>query len=394
MYAYGVTVGIRDDLARLDELRARLDAQLLLRAWLGRTRRELEAEAVAASTSMEGVAVTVDEVRHILAGDRPPTVSAADADLVEGYRDAMNAVLRRADDPHFKWQSELVLGIHYRVMAEDYSRGAGRFRAGQNRVVDAMARREVYLPPPPELVPGLVDDLARWTQAAVDVPAPVTAAMVHVRLAGIHPFSDGNGRTARILSSLAMYRGGFKRPEFTSLEEWWGRHQSDYHASFGCLGPTWDSTADVTPFVETHVRAQTCQVEALSLRLATERQLWVVLEELVRHDLAADQRLANALYDAFLGEEVTNRYYRDLADVSVATATNDLGRLDAAGLLTAVGAGRTRRYVAGGRLMSAVVAAGGLPEALLEPSAPIELQRETVLVRFAERVRARGEVLD
>jgi hypothetical protein len=130
MYSFELTEGIRRDLGRLDELRARLDAQPLMRVWLGRTRRELEAEAVAASTSMEGVAVTVDEVRRILAGDRPRSVSVENAGLVEGYRDAMNFVLRRADDPHFQWQSELFLGIHYRVLAEDYSRGAGRFRTG------------------------------------------------------------------------------------------------------------------------------------------------------------------------------------------------------------------------------------------------------------------------
>ena len=384
------TEGIRRDLARLDELRTRFDAQPLMRAWLGRTRRELEAEAVAASTSMEGVAVTVDEVRRILAGDRPRSVSVENAGLVEGYRDAMNFVLRRADDPHFQWQSELVLGIHYRVLAEDYSHGAGRFRTSQNRLVDAMAQRQVYQPPPPEAVPQLVAELAESVQSVRDVPAPIAAALVHVSLAGIHPFSDGNGRTARILSSLVLYRGGFRRPEFTSLEEWWGRHREDYYASFACLGSEWDPHADVTPFVEAHVRAQTCQVEALSLRLSTERHLWMVLEDLVRHDLHGDPRMANALYDAFLGRETTNRYYRDLADVSVPTATNDLVRLDAAGLLRALGAGRTRRYVAGPRLMSLVARTAGLGESTIDPDQPVESQRDTILVGLAERIRAGG----
>jgi Fic family protein len=390
VYAFQLTEGIRRDLARLDELRARLDAQPLMRVWLGRTRRELEAEAVAASTSMEGVAVTVDEVRRILAGDRPPSVSVEDAGLVEGYRDAMNFVLRRADDPHFQWQSELVLGIHYRVLAEDYSHGAGRFRTSQNRLVDAMARRQVYLPPPPESVPQLVAELAESAQSALDTPVPITAALVHVRLAGIHPFSDGNGRAARILSSLALYRGGFRRPEFTSLEEWWGRHREDYYAAFACLGSEWDSRTDVTPFVEAHVRAQTCQVEATSLRLSTERHLWMVLEDLVRHDLHGDPRMADALYDAFLGREITNRYYRDLADVSVPTATNDLVRLDAAGLLRALGAGRTRRYVAGPQLMPVVARTAGLEESMIDPDQPVDSQRDTILVGLAERILAGG----
>lgn len=59
----------------LDHWRAQLEYRgPLPRAWAGRLRRELEAEAVAASTSMEGVPVTVDEVRRILAGESPTEV--------------------------------------------------------------------------------------------------------------------------------------------------------------------------------------------------------------------------------------------------------------------------------------------------------------------------------
>jgi hypothetical protein len=107
--------------------------------------------------------------------------------------------------------------------------------------------------------------------------------MVHCWLAGIHPFSDGNGRTARILASLAMYRRDYKLLEFTSLEEWWGGHVADHGQALDCLGSEWAGEVDA--------------------------------------------RVAHALYDAFFGREVTNRFYRSLADVSAATAVNDLARL-------------------------------------------------------------------
>jgi hypothetical protein len=69
----------------------------------------VEAEAVAASTSMEGIPVTVEEVHRILAGDRPPETRQEDAALVRGYRDAMSFVLRRADDAGFRWDRELLI---------------------------------------------------------------------------------------------------------------------------------------------------------------------------------------------------------------------------------------------------------------------------------------------
>src|SRR5438067_2238165 len=104
----------------LDQWRTRLDVKgPFLRLWRGQLRRDLEAQAVAASTSMEGVPVTVDEVRRVLAGDRPPEVKPADARLVTGYRDAMGFVLRRADDANFRWDRELLVGLHDRILAGD-----------------------------------------------------------------------------------------------------------------------------------------------------------------------------------------------------------------------------------------------------------------------------------
>ena len=61
---------------------------------------------------MEGVPVTANEVRRILAGDRPLSVSSTDASLISGYRDAMSFVLRRADDQAFRWDAELIRTIH------------------------------------------------------------------------------------------------------------------------------------------------------------------------------------------------------------------------------------------------------------------------------------------
>jgi Fic family protein len=389
MYTYGMTAAIQDDLGRLLELRGTLDAAgTLHRRWLGRLRRELQAEAVAASTSMEGVAVTVDEVRRILAGDRPPSVSEADAALVSGYRDAMSFVLRRADDEGFRWDSELFRTIHDFVMGHSHALQAGIYRKKPVYVVRNRDGGQVYEAPDAALVQELVDELSVYAEASSDVPAPIMAAMLHVCLAGIHPFGDGNGRTARIVSSLAMYRGGFRRPEFTSLEEWWGRHLADYYAAFEGLGSVWDDTADATRFVETHVRAQRLQVESLLGKERVERDLWAAVQDIAAERFGA-VRLADALYDAFFGRDVTNRYYRELADVSVATATNDLTRLRDAGLIVARGGGRTRSYVGSGALVGQVAEVLGVRD-VVDGMAPLDVQRDAVVGALAARRRGGG----
>ncbi len=164
---------------------------------------------------------------------------------------------------------------------------------------------------------------------------------------------------ARVVASLAMYRGGFKLPEFTSLEEWWGRHRSEYYAAFRCLGETFDRGADVTPFIRAHMEAQLHQVRALDLRERVEQRIWTVVEEAVTA-AGLQPRVANAVWDVFFGRRVTPRYYRPLADVSPATATNDLAAAVAAGLLRPEGQARSRRYGAGDTLHARIGAAPGV----------------------------------
>ena len=345
----------RSALTELDELRIALDARgPLPLAWEGQLRRDLEAGAVQASVEMEGVAVTVEEVRRILAGDVPGRVSEEDAGLVQGYRDAMSYVQSRADDRVFRWSPELLKAIHHRVLAG--RRGAGRY--GEGRLVVDRSSGDVVFTPPQDGVAELVEALGDRMNTWAAHPA-LAAAWIHVGLAALHPFKDGNGRTARILSSLAMYRGGFRRPEFCSLEQWWGTHKASYYAAFRCLGTTFDANADVTPFVRAHIDAQRSQVRALALREETNRSIWTGLTRVCEH-AGLPARAAFALWDAYNEREVTRPYYRSVADVSESAATMDFSRLRSASLLAPRGKTRGRTYAAGTRLLALLATELGL----------------------------------
>jgi len=378
-------VPLQDFVGELDAWRTRLDYKgPLPRAWLGRLRRDLEAEAVAASTSMEGVPVTVEEVRRILAGEQPKETRDEDAALVRGYREAMSFVLRRADAPSFRWDPELIIGLHDRVLAGNWAMGAGRFRDGPAFVVNARSGQVVFEPPEAARVPDLI--LTACQQMETGHPhAAIAAAWIHVAIAAIHPFRDGNGRAARVAASLGMYRPGFKLPEFTSLEEWWGRHLPDYYASFACLGDSFDPESDVTPFLHAHIEAQLHQVRALDLRERMQRRIWSAIEDVVT-SVGLEPRVANAAWDAFFGREVTPRYYRPLADISTATATNDLAAAVAAGLLRPEGQGRSRRYVAGNTLAPLVGRRLGVDVAESD-----DVARELIVAELTRRV---AEVVD
>jgi Fic family protein len=341
-----------EEIAVLDHWSRQLDRRIMPRRWQGRLRRALEAEAITASTSMEGVPVTVDDTLRILAGDAPERVSAGDQALVRGYREAMTYAQRRADDGRLMWNRELIVGIQDRVLAGNFATGAGRLREGAAWVTSAGGGQTVFQPPDHEQVPELVDQLC-GTVGHADWHPALAAAWVHVALAAIHPFRDGNGRTARILASLVMYRGGFKDTAFTSLEEWWGRNTASYYSAFDCLGDRFSPTTDVTSFVRVHAQAQVAQVLELALRQRVDGVLWTTLENLLE-DHGLPSRLANALYDSFYTRDVTTAYYADLIDASHGTARNDLQTAAAAGLVAPEGQTRGRHYRPGRRLLPAI----------------------------------------
>ena len=105
-----------------------------------------------------------------------------------------------------------VRNLHRLVVLRSRPEIAGRY-ADQGRYVLTDAGRHGF--PSPAEVPALMGDFAAWLRTAPDTPETGFAA--HRRLVEIHPFNDGNGRTARLLMNLILIRGGYPpvavRPE-------------------------------------------------------------------------------------------------------------------------------------------------------------------------------------
>jgi Fic family protein len=86
---------------------------------------------------------------------------------------------------------------------------AGRIRTQQNWIggSDYNPCSADFVPPPPELVAGLLDDLCTFCNDD-SLPAVAQAALAHAQFETIHPFADGNGRTGRALIYFVLRRRG------------------------------------------------------------------------------------------------------------------------------------------------------------------------------------------
>jgi Fic family protein len=103
------------------------------------------------------------------------------------------------------------------------------YRDGQNVIRDASGEI-IYMPPEAEDVPVLMTDLVLWMHASEGVlPVPVIAGIAHYQFVTIHPFFDGNGRTARTLTTWILQRGGYALGKFYSLEEFYVEDLERYY---------------------------------------------------------------------------------------------------------------------------------------------------------------------
>ena len=97
-----------------------------------------------------------------------------------------------------------VCNLHRLVLLRSDPAISGRY-ADQGRYILTETGRHTF--PSPAGVPSLMGDFSRWLSGATETPG--TAFIAHHRLVDIHPFNDGNGRTARLLMNLILLRGGY-----------------------------------------------------------------------------------------------------------------------------------------------------------------------------------------
>jgi Fic family protein len=337
-----------DVIARIDEIRTQVRFTLAEpQQWAGLFARLFVLGSFEGSNGLAGSDGVGDDA---VASEDPSMDGAALAPkdkggrAFAGYSDAMQYVLQLHDDPHFLYQEGFVRSLHFMMLSHDPEKNPGRWRSGPVGVHRRATNEILYEGPPAESVPELMRELMAWLNQREDSPVIVRAAMAHLNLAKIHPFADGNGRTARALQTLVLVREGIVDPEFSSLEAYIGRNRRRYFDSLSDVGSvTWDPGGDGRPFLRFCLTAHLHQAEAVLNHARRMGQVWVEAE---RHVLerGLPARLAFALADAAFLEEIENAAYRQWAGGSARRASNDLQMLVDHGLLIRSGG---RSYKAG-----------------------------------------------
>lgn len=302
---YTLTPAIAKGLMQIEASRALVEHISLPPSAEAQLRHRARVRSTHYSTRIEGNRLTLAEAQQAIA-DRRRSFSGRERDVRE-VRNYWNALLRME-----QWASKntpltenLIRRLH--ALVEKGSRAKPTpYRTGQNVIRNASSGEIVYLPPEAKDVPALMAGLVKWAEQAGKngLPVPVIAGLVHYQFVTIHPYYDGNGRTARLLATFILQRGGYGLNGFFSLEEHHARDLEGYYRSLA-THPHHNyyegrSEADLTPwlayFVQT-VAAVFDAVRAEALQCA-EQEMPAMPEELRRLD-----RRARIVLGLFAGRE-------------------------------------------------------------------------------------------
>jgi Fic family protein len=312
--------------------------------WQGVLRRNTFARAIRGSNSIEGYNVSKEDALAAVDGEQPLDAEKETWLAVSGYRNAMTYVLQLANDPHFVYSEGLIKGLHFMMLQYDLAKHPGTWRPGSIFVRDDTREETVYEGPDVDSVPQLMSELMKTLNDTDGVPPIVRAAMGHLNLVMIHPFSDGNGRMARCLQTLILARSGVADPRFCSIEEYLGRNTQDYYNILAYVGQGgWHPENDARPWIRFCLIAHYNQAQTILRRTREIERIWDELEALILKRGFPD-RVIFALSDAALGYRIRNSSYRAVADINDAMASRDLKLLVQAGLLLPDGEKRGRIY--------------------------------------------------
>ena len=347
--APGVTAADERVLRRIEQRRTELRFYLHRpRRWYGTLRRVTEARAIQGSNSIEGYHSSVEDVAAIMEGEEPSAADPPTRAAISGYRDAMTYVINLAPTAP-AIDASLLKSLHFMMLKHDLDKAPGQWRPGDVSVRNADGA-VVYSAPDRDLVEPLMEELIEQI-ARRDAPLPVVAAMAHLNLAMIHPFSDGNGRMARCLQTFVLATDGALSPEFASIEEYLGRNTLAYYDVLAEVGQgRWsphrdaDDAGSVGPFLSHG------PLSAGSQRRVRETEaLWDRCEQVAASHRLPD-RVVGALCDACRGWRLRRPLYvKTVAsstgeEITAASATRDLAAMVNAGLLVPSGEKRGRSY--------------------------------------------------
>lgn len=241
---YTITHNLLTYLNRVEAAKALIENAPLVPAWEAKFRDDALARTVHFGTKIEGNELTESQAQQVVRLDvtvdaqeveRETGIIARERDIQEviNYRNVIKWIDQqdRAVTPDL-FSEKTFKTLHQLTTQNLVDEGyVGEYRDKQVIVKSAADGGVVFRPPVSVEVPFLIEEFFQWLNHpnTQHIPAIFRAAITHYQLVHIHPFIEGNGRTARALASLILYTTGYDFKRFFSLEQYFDKDVKTYY---------------------------------------------------------------------------------------------------------------------------------------------------------------------
>ncbi len=219
-------------ITEIDKNRYTVSSVKLSKTVANRLRKNSKKKSSYASNKIEGNPLSEQQANDVIDADEHKHFLKPEQE-VRNYFLALNYLEQQAKEKA-PFSKELILSVQKLV-----EKGAPKEKIGLRgptppgvlfAVYDSQSGTPDYIPPEYRDIPELLDELVEYVDSTDDHPL-IVAAVVHYQLVTIHPFEDGNGRTARLLSGYILDTNGYGFSGIGSLEEYFAYDVDEYYSS-------------------------------------------------------------------------------------------------------------------------------------------------------------------
>ena len=287
------------------------------------------------SSEIEGIRLNVDEVRSSIA--RRLGIENVKQTSPSHYVESVVAVMLDAVSHHDQPLSkEKLCAWQAAFFPTGYSEGArietGQYRTNEEHIISGMFGREKvhYIAPAPERVEEEMAKFLDWFNTADNVSSIIRSAIAHLWFVSIHPFEDGNGRLARILSDILLARADQSKFRFYNISSQINKDKNHYYA---ILEHTQRGDGNITGWITWYANALSValdEAETIVSTILNKSIFWQNASAVAMSQRQTD--VINIFLDGYEAK-ITSKTWASLGKCSKDTAIRDIQDLLAKDIL-------------------------------------------------------------
>jgi len=338
---FSYTHNIVNNLVEITSARELVLNAYLVPKWEISLRREALIRAAHASTAIEGNPLTLEEVSQLARGRKVVAARRAKQEVLN-YLNVLEHIEKYQENGRVK--EEHILNLHKEITKETLENPdwEGKYRKIQVYVGNRITGEIIFIPPPPEEVPSLMKNFIKWlnSEEALKLHPVLVAGISHYELVRIHPFVDGNGRTARVIATLILYIREFDIKRFFALDDY---YDSDRRAYYSALKSVNQKTLDLTQWLEYFtegIKVSILRVKEKVLQLSIEGK-----RRKEKGQIALTERQMKIIEFIQKNGRITAGNVANMFKITRQAALKELSKLVELDVITLRGKGRGAHYV-------------------------------------------------